>query len=36
MASIHLGAKLADGCVLGLRVESGTWKRMTPSQGFVC
>lgn len=33
---IQLGAKLSNGCVIGMRVESGAWQRLTPARGFLC
>lgn len=33
---IQLGAKLSNGCVIGMRVVSGKWERFTPERGFLC
>lgn len=33
---IRLGAEVADGCTVGMQVQGGTWRRLTPSQGFLC
>ncbi len=36
MGPIFLGEKFTNGCFVGVRVEGGVWKRMTPAEGFVC
>jgi ABC-type branched-subunit amino acid transport system substrate-binding protein len=36
LGPIRLGAKLTNACVIGMRVESGAWKRMAPDQGWLC
>ena len=33
---IRVGAELTNGCVVGLRYESGTWRRLVPEAGFLC
>ena len=33
---IRLGQEVADGCTVGMQVQSGEWKRLTPSEGFLC
>lgn len=33
---IQLGPKITNGCLIGMRVEGGQWKRMAPAQGFLC
>jgi ABC-type branched-subunit amino acid transport system substrate-binding protein len=34
--SINLGGKLNLGCLIAMRVEGGSWRRVTPAQGFLC
>lgn len=29
---IQLGREVADGCVVGMQVQAGAWKRLTPPQ----
>jgi ABC-type branched-subunit amino acid transport system substrate-binding protein len=36
LGPIRLGAKLTNGCVIGMQVRGGAWKRMTPATGFLC
>jgi ABC-type branched-subunit amino acid transport system substrate-binding protein len=33
---INLGDEINNGCAVGMRVEGGVWKRMTPAKGFLC
>jgi ABC-type branched-subunit amino acid transport system substrate-binding protein len=33
---IHLGPKKNPGCMVGMIVEGGHWKRLTPASGFLC
>jgi ABC-type branched-subunit amino acid transport system substrate-binding protein len=33
---IQLGPKLNNGCVVGMIVEGGRWRRLAPAQGFLC
>jgi len=33
---IRVGAELTNGCVVGLRYESGSWRRLVPDSGFLC
>lgn len=36
LGPIDLGAKRNMGCVIGMRVEGGKWKRFAPAKGFLC
>lgn len=36
LGPIRLGAELSNACVIGMRVESGQWRRMAPTSGFLC
>jgi ABC-type branched-subunit amino acid transport system substrate-binding protein len=31
-----LANERSDGCLIGMRVEGGRWRRMTPATGFLC
>ena len=33
---IDLGSKLNNGCLVGMRVEGGVWRRFAPASGFLC
>ena len=33
---IELGPEFTNGCVVGMQVQGGKWKRMTPATGFLC
>ena len=33
---IRVGAELTNGCVVGLRYEAGSWRRLVPDTGFLC
>jgi branched-chain amino acid transport system substrate-binding protein len=35
-APIRFGAGYTNGCVMGMRVEGGAWRRMVPADGFLC
>ncbi len=34
--TIDLGNERSKGCVIGMQVTNGQWKRITPAQGFLC
>ena len=36
LGPIQLGAKLHNGCHVGMIVQDGAWRRLTPAQGFLC
>jgi ABC-type branched-subunit amino acid transport system substrate-binding protein len=36
LGSIQLGAKLHNGCHVGMIVEGGAWRRLAPADGFLC
>lgn len=36
IAPIQLGAKATSGCLIGMIVEGGAWRRLNPAQGFLC
>lgn len=36
LGPIQLGSQTSNGCVILMRYESGSWKRMAPDQGFMC
>jgi ABC-type branched-subunit amino acid transport system substrate-binding protein len=36
LGTIQLGKKKSNGCQLAMIVQGGKWKRLTPSQGFLC
>jgi hypothetical protein len=36
VAPFELGAKASSGCQIGMIVEDGAWRRITPSEGFLC
>jgi ABC-type branched-subunit amino acid transport system substrate-binding protein len=36
LAPIRFGAKVSNGCVVGMKVVKGTWVRMVPREGFLC
>lgn len=36
MGGIRLGRNLTNGCLVGLQVVSGTWRRVTPGTDFLC
>lgn len=36
LGPIQLGPKLNNGCVVGMRVEGGQWRRFAPAEGFLC
>jgi branched-chain amino acid transport system substrate-binding protein len=36
LGPIRLGAELTNGCVIGMQVRDGAWRRMTPADGFLC
>ena len=36
LGPIRLGAERTNGCFVGMRVESGQWRRMAPASGFIC
>jgi len=36
LGPIRLGAQLTNGCFVAMQVQSGTWRRMAPSEGFLC
>lgn len=33
---VRLGEESKDDCVVGVQVQNGRWKRLTPSSGFLC
>lgn len=33
---VNLGDEINFGCLIGMKVIDGTWKRMVPDQGFLC
>jgi ABC-type branched-subunit amino acid transport system substrate-binding protein len=33
---VRLGRELNNGCVVGMQVRDGRWRRMTPASGFLC
>lgn len=33
---IELGTKVSHGCMVGLHVEGGRWRRLAPTSGFLC
>ncbi len=33
---VRLGEESKDDCVVGVQVQDGRWKRLTPSSGFLC
>lgn len=36
VGTIDLGNERSKGCVIGMRVTNGQWKRLAPGQGFLC
>lgn len=36
LGPIQLGRKLNQGCLIGMIVVNGAWKRLTPDHGFLC
>ncbi|HEU5083631.1 MAG TPA: ABC transporter substrate-binding protein, partial [Acidimicrobiales bacterium] len=36
LGPIDLGGQASNGCVILMRYESGSWKRIAPDQGFLC
>jgi ABC-type branched-subunit amino acid transport system substrate-binding protein len=36
VAPVQLGARVSRGCQIGMIVENGAWRRLTPAQGFLC
>ena len=36
LGPISLAGDVSNGCLIGMRVVSGTWQRITPAQGFLC
>jgi len=36
LGPIQLGAKLNNGCLIGMIVEGGAWRRVAPNEGFLC
>jgi ABC-type branched-subunit amino acid transport system substrate-binding protein len=36
MGPIRLGAERTRGCVVGMQVEAGRWRRLAPATGFLC
>jgi len=36
LGPIQLGRKLNQGCLIGMIVANGVWKRLTPDHGFLC
>ncbi|MBV8693002.1 MAG: ABC transporter substrate-binding protein [Actinobacteria bacterium] len=36
LGPIQLGRKLNNGCLIGMIVDKGVWKRLTPASGFLC
>lgn len=34
--AIRFGAEVTNGCVVGMRYQGGTWKRLVPASGFLC
>jgi ABC-type branched-subunit amino acid transport system substrate-binding protein len=36
LGPIQLGRKLNNGCLIGMIVVNGQWKRLTPASGFLC
>jgi ABC-type branched-subunit amino acid transport system substrate-binding protein len=36
LGSIQLGAKLHNGCHVGMIVDGGGWRRLAPADGFLC
>lgn len=36
LGPIRLGPQLNLGCSIGMRLQGGTWQRLTPASGFLC
>ena len=36
LGPIQFGAQASNGCVILMRYESGSWRRIAPDQGFLC
>jgi ABC-type branched-subunit amino acid transport system substrate-binding protein len=36
LGPIQLGPKFNNGCMVGMRVEGGAWRRIAPAEGFLC
>lgn len=36
LAPINLGKKIQQGCTVGIQVQHGRWRRLTPATGFLC
>ena len=36
LGPIDLGAQINGGCLIGMIVEGGAWRRITPQEGFLC
>jgi len=36
LGPIQLGAKLNNGCLIGMIVEGGAWRWVAPNEGFLC
>lgn len=33
---VDVGARVSNGCLIGMIVEGGAWRRLVPSSGFLC
>ena len=33
---VDVGARISNGCLIGMIVEGGAWRRLVPSSGFLC
>lgn len=36
IAPVDIGAKHDSGCMIGMVAEGGRWRRLTPTEGFLC
>jgi ABC-type branched-subunit amino acid transport system substrate-binding protein len=36
LGPIDLAAEVTNGCLIGMRVDGGAWRRLAPAEGFLC